>query len=39
MEYSIVTTPKFDKDIKMYHKKFKNVADDIKEITEELKKR
>lgn len=37
MEYSILTTPKFDKDIKAYHKKFKNVADDVKEITDELK--
>ena len=39
MEYSIVTTPKFDKDIKTYNKKFRNVADDVKEITDELRKR
>ncbi len=39
MEYSIVTTRKFDKDIKAYNKRFKNVADDVKEIADELKKR
>ncbi len=39
MNYSIVTTRKFDKDIKMYNKKFKNIADDVKEVVEELKKR
>lgn len=39
MEYNIISTRKFDKDIKTYHKKFKNVGEDIKEVIDELKKR
>ena len=39
MEYNIVSTKKFDRDIKTYHKKFKNVGEDIKEVIDELKKR
>lgn len=35
--YRIVATKKFDKDIKEYQKKFKNVGEDIKEIIDELK--
>ena len=39
MQYDIVATPKFEKDIKHYKKKFKNVSDDVNEIIEELEKR
>lgn len=39
MQYNILTTKKFDKDIKEYNKKFKNVGNDVKEIVDELKKR
>ena len=38
MQYEVVTTPKFEKDIKHYKKKFKSVADDVDEIVEELEK-
>lgn len=38
MHYEVVTTPKFEKDIKHYKKKFKSVADDVDEIVEELEK-
>lgn len=39
MQYEVVTTPKFEKDIKHYKKKFKSVSDDVNEIVEELEKR
>lgn len=35
--YKIIATRKFDKDIKSYQKKFKNVGEDVKEIIDELK--
>lgn len=38
MEYNIVPTKQFEKDIKQYRKKFKNVADDVNEVVEELEK-
>lgn len=37
MEFKIVTTKKFDKDIKTYQKKFRNIEEDVKVIVEELK--
>ena len=39
MEYNILSTKKFDKDIKTYNKKFKNISNDVKKIVDELKKR
>lgn len=36
--FNILTTKKFNKDIKTYHKKFKNIGEDVNEIVEELKK-
>ena len=38
MQYDVLTTPKFEKDIKHYRKKFKSVADDVNEIVEELER-
>lgn len=38
MHYEIIPTPKFEKDIKHYKKRFKGVADDVNEIVEELEK-
>lgn len=38
MEYNIVPTRQFEKDIKQYRKKFRDVADDVNEIVEELEK-
>ena len=38
MQYNIIATKKFSKDIKTYHKKFKSIADDVNEITNQLKK-
>lgn len=38
MEYNIVPTRQFERDIKQYKKKFKNVADDVNGIVEELEK-
>lgn len=35
--YKIIATRKFDKDIKSYQRKFKNVGEDVKEIIDELK--
>lgn len=37
MQYNVVTTKRFEKDIKHYHKKFRNVAFDVNEIVEKLK--
>lgn len=36
--FSVITTKKFDKDIKAYHKKFKNIGEDVNEVVKELKK-
>jgi len=38
VEYNVVPTGQFEKDIKHYKKKFKNVADDINSVVEELQK-
>jgi mRNA-degrading endonuclease RelE of RelBE toxin-antitoxin system len=38
LEYNIVPTRQFEKDIKQYRKKFRDVADDVNEIVEELEK-
>ncbi len=38
MQYEIIPTPKFERDIKHYKKKFKSVSNDVNEIVEELKK-
>lgn len=35
--YKIIATRKFDKDIKSYQRKFKNIGEDVKEIVDELK--
>lgn len=35
--YNIIATKKFDKDIKSYQRKFKNIGEDVKEIVDELK--
>ena len=35
--YKIIATRKFDKDIKTYQRKFKNIGEDVKEIIDELK--
>ena len=35
--YSIIATKQFDKDIKTYKRKFKNVQEDVNEIVKELK--
>jgi mRNA-degrading endonuclease RelE of RelBE toxin-antitoxin system len=37
VKYKVITTKKFEKDIKMYRKKFRHVQDDIKEIVDNLK--
>lgn len=37
MSFKIVTTKKFDKDIKTYQRKFRNIGEDVKEIVDELK--
>ena len=37
MPYNIIATKQFEKDIKMYQKKFKSVGDDVDEIVKELK--
>ncbi len=37
MEFRIVATKRFDKDIKTYQKKFRNIGEDVKEIVDELK--
>lgn len=38
MDYNIVPTKRFEKDIKQYAKRFKSVADDVDEIVKELEK-
>lgn len=38
MTYEIIPTPKFEKDIKFYKKKFKHVIDDLKNVIEEIGK-
>lgn len=38
MEYTIIATKKFEKDIKSYQRKFRNIVDDVNEIVKELKK-
>ena len=38
MHYEIIATPKFEKDIKHYKKKFRSVADDVDDVVEELEK-
>ena len=35
--YKIIATKKFDKDIKEYQKKFRNIGEDVKEVVDELK--
>ena len=35
--YLIVATKKFEKDIKTYHRKFKNIEEDVNEVVKELK--
>lgn len=37
MSFRIVTTKKFDKDMKVYQRKFRNIGEDVKEIIDELK--
>ena len=37
MSYKIIATKKFDKDIKTYQKKFRNIGEDVQVIIDELK--
>ena len=36
MNYKIITTKKFEREIKTYHRKFKNIVDDVKEVVDQL---
>ncbi len=38
MNYNIITTNSFKRDVKQYKKKYKHIADDLDNIIEELKK-
>ena len=35
--YKVLATKKFDKDMKMYQRKFRNIGEDVKEVVDELK--
>lgn len=37
MQYNVVTTKRFEKDIKQYNKKFRHVAFDVNEVINKLK--
>ena len=37
MIYRIIATKRFDKDIKMYQKKFRNIGEDVKKVVDDLK--
>lgn len=38
MNYNVVPTKRFEKEIKQYQKRFRNVADDVDEVVQELEK-